>query len=232
MMACPHDANALTFAEPLQEGLLQEDLMAQRPLGRPKDLDKREAILDAAAQLFAQRGVDGVAVETIAAAAAVSKVTVYANFKDKSVILEALVQRETCRLGREVDVITASGGPLAERLAGVGMALVCVLTAPCHLALDRCLGLEAARNPELARGFFEAGPGHLRDILAQMLGDAMAAGEIRVSDPKVAAEDLLGLWLGFRAIERRFLCSAEVPKEALVANILRTVGLFLRANAV
>jgi TetR/AcrR family transcriptional repressor of mexJK operon len=112
------------------------------------------------------------------------------------------------------------------------MALVGVLTAPCHLALDRCLGLEAARNPSLARGFFEAGPGHLRDILAQMLADAVAAGEIELTDTKVAAEDLLGLWLGFRAIERRFLCSAEISKENLVANIMRTVGLFLRACAV
>jgi AcrR family transcriptional regulator len=36
------------------------DAMALRSPGRPKDLEKRESILDAAQALFAERGLDGV----------------------------------------------------------------------------------------------------------------------------------------------------------------------------
>jgi TetR/AcrR family transcriptional repressor of mexJK operon len=105
-----------------------------------------------------------------------------------------------------------------------------MLSEPCHQALDRCLGLEAQRNPELARRFFEAGPGHLRDILAAMLIEASAAGEIDLTCARTAAEDLLGLWLGFSAIERRFLCNAS-PHDVLAARVERGVDLFIRANA-
>jgi TetR/AcrR family transcriptional repressor of mexJK operon len=205
------------------------DGMALRPLGRPKDMEKREAVLDAAIHLFSERGMEGVPVDAIAAAAGVSKVTIYANFKDKPAILEAIVLRETERLGREVAEISDSDSSLSDRLTQVGAGLVDMLTAPCHMALDRCLGVEAQRNPELARRFFEAGPGRLRSLLAEMLNGAVLAGEVQLDCTTTAAEDLLGLWLGFSAIERRFLCGA-VDKDVLLARVHRSVKMFLRAN--
>lgn len=177
-MTCPNDPKPLPCPQLVTTLLNGTDLMALRPVGRPKDMEKREAILDAAMRLFAERGVEGVPVEAIATAAGVSKVTIYAGFKDKSAILEALVLRETARLAELVISTSQTDGPLADRLKRFGAALVSMLSEPCHQALDRCLGVEAQRNPALARRFFEAGPGHLRDILAGMLIEASAAGEI------------------------------------------------------
>lgn len=229
-MTCPKPHNPLPCASLALAGLTGTELMAVRSPGRPKDMEKREAILDAAMTLFAARGMEGVPIEAIAAAAGVSKVTVYANFKDKSAILEAIVGRETERLGREVAEISQSGGSLEDRLTRIGEALVTMLTEPCHLALDRCLGLEALRNPDLARRFFEAGPGHLRSVLADLLESAVADNEVQLACTYTAAEDLLGLWLGFSAIERRFLCGS-VNREILDARVKRSVDMFLRANA-
>lgn len=230
-MTCPNDPKPLPCPQLVTTLLNGTDLMALRPLGRPKDMEKREAILDAAMRLFAERGVEGVPVEAIATAAGVSKVTIYAGFKDKSAILEALVLRETERLAELVVSTSQTDGPLADRLKRFGAALVSMLSEPCHQALDRCLGVEAQRNPAIARRFFEAGPGHLRDILAGMLIEASAAGEIDLPCARTAAEDLLGLWLGFSAIERRFLCQASA-QDVLAARVNRGVDLFIRANAV
>ena len=193
-------------------------------------MEKRSAILAAATELFAQRGMEGVPVEMIAAAAGVSKVTVYANFKDKPAILEAIVARETDRLAQEITSRSQVGGSLQDRLRRVGGALVAMLNAPCHVALDRCLTLESQRNPELGRRFFDAGPGHLRNVVAEMLTEANAAAEIKTDCPRTAAEDLLALWLGFSAVEKRFLCKAAQPED-LQARIDRGVSLFLRAYA-
>src|ERR1043165_265099 len=59
--------------------------------GRPKDLEKRAAILDAAMRLFPARGYDGVSMDTIAQAAGVSKLTVYNHFEDKESLFSAAV---------------------------------------------------------------------------------------------------------------------------------------------
>lgn len=204
--------------------------MALRSPGRPKDLEKREAILDAAQALFAERGIDGVPIEAIAARSGVSKVTVYGHFGDKATIFDSIVQRETDRLKLAL-CQTPSGTSLEDTLNSFGMALIDMLTQPCHLALDRAVSLEAQRNPDLGRRFFAAGPGQVRTMLTALLSQAQAQGHVQVDDPERAAEDLLALWMGFDAIERRF-CGSCIPDEPVLrSHVARAVRLFLKANA-
>lgn len=207
------------------------DAMALRSPGRPKDLEKREAILDAAQSLFAERGIDGVAIEAIAARSGVSKVTVYGHFGDKATIFDSIVERETERLRETLATRIPEDGTLEERLTGFGMALIAMLTQPCHLALDRAVSLEAQRNPGLGRRFFDAGPGQVRKLLSAMIADAQAEGHIAVDDPDYAAEDLLALWLGFDAMERRFCGGCNHTESDIRAHVLRAVRLFLRGHA-
>ena len=55
----------------------------------------RQAILDAAQQVFSERGFHGARVEEIARAAGVAKGTVFLHFKDKAGLLLALIQDHT-----------------------------------------------------------------------------------------------------------------------------------------
>jgi TetR/AcrR family transcriptional regulator, mexJK operon transcriptional repressor len=229
-MSCPNEPDKLAFELPQDLGTVRTECMALKVLGRPKDLEKREAILDAAARLFAVRGVEGVPIEAIANAASVSKVTVYASFKDKGALLEAIVRRESDRLGHLLDEISSSNGSLEERLVGIGDALLGALNDPRHVAMDRCLSVAAVQHPDLGRQFFDAGPGHLRNLISDMLAEEMNAGRLTVSDPLLAAEDLLGLWFGFRAVEKRFMCSEPWAADRLAAHIRRATGLFIRAH--
>src|SRR4051812_7291322 len=57
--------------------------------GRPKDLEKGAAILEAAKRLFTTQGFDGTSMDQIAAAAGVSKLTVYSHFGDKENLFAA-----------------------------------------------------------------------------------------------------------------------------------------------
>ena len=59
--------------------------------GRPKDLEKRQAILDAAKRLFPQHGFDGISMEAIAAEAGVSKLTIYSHYGDKDALFRATI---------------------------------------------------------------------------------------------------------------------------------------------
>lgn len=204
--------------------------MAPRPPGRPKDLEKRDAILAAAQELFSTVGLAGVGMEAIAAASGVSKVTVYAHFGDKDAILEALVSRERDRLFQQIADPTEDSN-LEARLIHFGRTLMAILTEPCHLALDRCLSLAAQKNPEIAERFFAAGPERTRAMLADILATAAAAGEIELIDAKRGAEDLIALWFGFRAIERRFKAVPPLSPQEHDGLIRHAVGLFMRAHA-
>ena len=61
---------------------------------------KRAAILDAARDLFLQRGYGGTSMDDVAARAAVSKQTVYKNFADKQRLF--------------IEVITSDVGPVED----------------------------------------------------------------------------------------------------------------------
>lgn len=67
----------------------------QIPVGRPKDLEKRQRILNAAKQLFLQHGYHGSSMNQIALKAGVTKLTVYNHFQDKATLFSCAVE-ETC----------------------------------------------------------------------------------------------------------------------------------------
>ena len=225
---CPESDPRIASREGEECGL---DAMALRSPGRPKDIEKRESILDAAQSLFAERGIDGVPIEAIAARSGVSKVTVYGHFGDKAKIFESIVQRETDRLTDQLSQSLNGEGPLEDRLIFFGTALIDMLTQPCHLALDRAVSMESQRNPDLGRRFFDAGPGRVRQMLTDILADALAQGQIAVDSPDYAAKDLLALWLGFNAMERRFIGGCTPDEAAIRHHITRAVRLFLKAHA-
>lgn len=61
--------------------------------------DKREAILDAALELFAERGFHGTAVPLVAERAKVGAGTLYRYFESKEALVNALFQREKAAFG-------------------------------------------------------------------------------------------------------------------------------------
>src|ERR1700719_3234233 len=62
----------------------------RRGPGRPRDLAKREAIMDAAYALFLERGITATTMDAVGERASVSKITVYANFRDKTALVSAV----------------------------------------------------------------------------------------------------------------------------------------------
>ena len=63
----------------------------RQKLQRPRSLRAHDKVLDAAAELFAERGIDGASIDSIAALSGVSKATIYKHWADKKALcLEVL----------------------------------------------------------------------------------------------------------------------------------------------
>src|SRR5690348_18371365 len=107
--------------------------------GRPKDLEKRAAILAAAKRLFPLSGFEGTSMDAIAAEAGVSKLTVYSHFTDKETLFFAAI-RARCEEQMpatlfEIDV----EGPVRRQLEAIARAFFALVTAPESVALHRLL---------------------------------------------------------------------------------------------
>ncbi|MFZ1392197.1 MAG: TetR/AcrR family transcriptional regulator, partial [Dokdonella sp.] len=103
--------------------------------GRPKDLEKRAAILQAAKQLFPEHGFDGTSMDTIAALAGVSKLTVYSHFVDKErLFIEAV--REKCAEQMPFELFDVDvSGPIREQLMAIARAFFALVTSEESISL-------------------------------------------------------------------------------------------------
>lgn len=205
--------------------------LGQRSPGRPRDPRKRAAIIAAARHLFFKHGVEAVSIETIAAEAGVSKVTVYGHFGDKETLFEAMVRTEAARIEQVlIDLRRRRAGP-RETLADVGVTLLAFLLNPEQQAFAGLVAQEARRHPVLAKRFFEAGPGYMRGQIAEVILDAHLQGLVSVDDAPAAAEDLLALWQGPLALEIRLGLRASPDKAELRGRAERGVDLLFKAYA-
>lgn len=203
---------------------------SRRGPGRPVDAGKREAVVAAAWELFLARGVTGVSMESVAEAAGVSKVTLYKHFADKTALLEAgvLAEMERIEAAQRLPPTGRGSADLAERLRIFGLGIARFLASPNAVAFYSTLAGELSRHPELARRFWESGPGRTRANLARLLRQAAADGELVVRDPWEAADHLFGLWQGFT----NFQLALAVPVETSVEDRVESgVEVFLRAYA-
>lgn len=197
--------------------------------GRPKDMEKRSAILDAARMLFFLRGVEQVTIEAIAAASGVSKVTVYSHFGDKVSIFTEVVRREVDRMSEGIAHLEQEGGSLEDKLVHFGQQLLTFLTHKEISGLDHLLAAEAQRHPALAQAFFESGPGRVRSMLAELLEEAGRRGHLRIDNPLLAAEQLIALWQGMMMIELRFGTRKDVPPDEITDRVRQGVAVLFAA---
>lgn len=161
---------------------------AAEPIGR--SASKRRAIVDAATEAFLRSGYRGASMDEIAAAAGVSKQTVYKHFADKerlfSEVVRARVDEASTPVSEGVRGLRDSGS-LADDLRELARRQLDLVMQPRILQLRRLVISEAARFPELGRTFYEQGLERTVEALASTFAALAARGLLVVPDAQVAA---------------------------------------------
>lgn len=86
--------------------------------------DLKNALLDAAAALVAEEGLDAVTMSKVAARSKVSSGAPYRHFKDRQALLRALTRRAALRLGERLSAVVSSAPNLAEGFRRSGVEYV------------------------------------------------------------------------------------------------------------
>ncbi|GEK20530.1 TetR/AcrR family transcriptional regulator [Cellulomonas xylanilytica] len=151
----------------------------------------REAILDAAADLFLEAGFDGTSLARVAESAGVSKATLFKQFPTKSQLFEATVLEAAGIPDAELGELPSED--FRAGLVHLGRAYADLLARPRVAGLMRTIIAELPRFPELQERTFDFGTLSVLRALRCYLLEADAAGVADIDDLEVAATQFLGL---------------------------------------
>lgn len=197
--------------------------------GRPKDLEKRAAILQAAKRLFTTQGFDGTSMDAIASAAGVSKLTVYSHFQDKERLFVAAVEC-VCQEQMPAEIFLADlKGPIRRQLLTIARAFFSLITSEEALAVHRTIVANAQQSPKLAQLFWEAGPKRTQEGFEAFLRDEVKAGKLEIADTHRAASQFFCLLKGECHARMEFGCGEPLTAREIDEHLNATVDLFLRA---
>lgn len=182
----------------------------QASAGRPKDLEKRQRILEVARQLFLQHGYHGSSMDQIAKEAHVTKLTVYNHFQDKANLFSCAIE-ETCEklmLGRSFQLQRAEDFvPMLKQICTLSMHII---NLPEAIKLEHLLLQLAAEQNPLLENFYKASHLKMRAIWEQFFDQAQALGVLQFEQVNEVITLLMSLLFGYRHQEM-LLGMNEVP---------------------
>jgi AcrR family transcriptional regulator len=164
---------------------VQESPDQGRKAGRPRSEQADRAIINAALDLFAESGAEGLCIEKVAARAGVGKATIYRRWPGKEDLL--------------LVALTALNAPLPEpKGESVRDDLAALVDATRTEAVDprkvRQVALllgEGARYPRLIERYVDEVVEPRRDVFRTVLRRGVATGELRDGTNIEAAVDML-----------------------------------------
>jgi AcrR family transcriptional regulator len=157
-------------------------------------VSQEQRILGVAKGLFTQRGFSNVAMRDICRAAGVSPPTVYYYFKNKEALFDAVVRESVGMAGfitKLSDACEKATGPKAQIQAFARNYLA-------HFPKDHLnIGLYVRHSTEeldsVGRKTLTADLARIQSVLSGILERGIESGEFRETDPRMAAECLLGM---------------------------------------
>ncbi|MCO8109107.1 TetR/AcrR family transcriptional regulator [Acinetobacter indicus] len=143
-------------------------------VGRPKDLEKRQRILESAKSLFLKQGYHGSSMNEIARDAGVTKLTVYNHFQDKATLFTCAIE-DTC----EALIMARPPQLSADSNFQQALAQLCALSLeivylPEAIKLEYLLLDLASQQSPLLQQFYQASHQKLNQVWQHFFQQAIA----------------------------------------------------------
>lgn len=184
--------------------------------------ETRERLLDAAAQLFAERGYARATTRDLAAAAGVNEVTLFRHFGSKKNLFAAVIERYASP-GLNAALEIRPGADYRRDLMAMGhQVLALMLERRDAMRLMLC---EAENFPEVGE-VLARNPRRLRRTLAGYLQLAMDRGEVRQLHPEAAAQAFWGMFFAY-SVSLGLLDEGVSPELSVEDVVAQFVDIFV-----
>lgn len=192
------------------------------------DPDKRRQILDGALQVFTTHGFDAASMSDIAAAANVSKGTLYVYFEDKEHLFVALIEREREKQKQGAFAALNDDSDPVRALSNFGQCLVRMINGEFAVSAHRVVIGVAERMPDLGRGFYENGPMLGARLIAGYLDRMVAEGKLAIEDTDLAAVQFIDLCQSTLTRPRLFNAVRSPPGEEDIRRVVASaIAMFM-----
>ncbi len=187
-----------------------------------------QAVLTAARTLFFDIGYDAVAMENVAAAAGVSKGTLYARYPSKETLFIAVVEASIREWSaKSPPAARFPSTDIGERLRFHARVIAESLTYPEVRAFQRLLIANRERFPELARVMYDLGYSYIVDLLTDEIEAAAARDAIPARDAHGVAQLIVSAITGWQLQEA---ATRDPTREEIEAFAMRTVDLLVASR--
>lgn len=183
---------ALSTSQPDNESGSETPRLNRRQAAK---IRTRQKVLEAARQLFAERGYEPATIRDIAKGAGMSTGAVFANFQDKAELFEAVLSADMTQLAEAMKAAAATEGSVRTRLLSA-------LGAGYHGSLEQLPLVQAV----IARSWFQPVAAEMRtraaikpllSVVTDTLQAGIGEGELRQdTDVRLLSELIYGAFLG------------------------------------
>ena len=158
----------------------------RRPEHRPQQ------IIDAALEVFGERGLANARLQDIASRAGVSKGTIYLYFPNKEELFREMIRQTAVAAIERAEKVVSRGTP-TEQLLGFMRGYWQFVRSPAFSTIDRLVLGELHQFPDLAKFYAHDVVARVLKLLGGIIRRGIDTGEFREIDPMVAARMLVAL---------------------------------------
>lgn len=154
----------------------------------------RQKVLDAAVEVFLDRGFEQSSMEQVALAAGVARRTVFNLFDSKEALFRAAVEQAWAAMPiADIGTQDTSFADPEIGLTRMGLAISDFWAPQAAVAMVRLIISEHRRFPQLAQDYLSLGKLPALGALIEYLGELDRHGGLSVPDPDLAARQFVGL---------------------------------------
>ncbi|MDP1627611.1 TetR/AcrR family transcriptional regulator [Parvibaculum sp.] len=169
---------------------------------------RRQAILDAARDVFLQQGYGATSLNDIVGVSGGSLATLYDLFGGKAGLFQEMIEEECQNFFGVLASEDIDERPLREALHVVARQFFDGVIQQPKMSLLRLVIAEAPYFPEVGATFYKAGPARGRQIVSTYLEKQSLRGLLHIGDPARAADVFIALVLG--EYQMKVLCGEDV----------------------
>ncbi|MGZ3174066.1 MAG: TetR/AcrR family transcriptional regulator [Croceibacterium sp.] len=194
--------------------------MPAEPRRRQRRKDARPSeIVEAAIEIFGERGFGAARLEDVARRAGVSKGTVFVYFPTKADLFRAVAQTVlTLHLERLGSAAADLDGPLTELVPLLLAQAAAVIGEGRLPAMMRLLIAEARKFPDLARVWHDEVVSKVLGLVTAVIERAQVRGEVRPGNARLYAFSIVGPMLASALFREVFRDTALLPDLAELAT--------------
>jgi AcrR family transcriptional regulator len=188
---------------------------------------KQTKILNAAAEMFLERGYDAVSLDDIVERVGGSKSTLYSYYGGKEGLFAAIVHQSCQKVLGPLWELDVAHLDARDGLTAIGCLFLSRISDSEGQAFYRMMIAEAARFPKLVSEFYTAGPEATINLVKRNLEYWQKKGVLRTGNCETMAVQFIGMLLGNFSSKSVLGLSIGLSEEEIQDWVSAAVTLFL-----